>query len=558
MHISKSVAAGMILLLGTCAFASFASLRALFRQLGGARDLRYLVLAGAAAGALTFGCRLCVAEGLVSWAPYLDQWHAEISGVAVPLAHGTLSLGDLAAGNNEHRVILTRAVALGVILLDGSWDNRILVVVNFMLESFVVAWVCILAWGSLGWARGSVVCAAAILPMLLVCDWETVVSSNQMQFVFMAFGSVIGLSLVHDYSLRSLRSWAAIAVAGVMLGSMASGFLTALSMAATGLVSAYAGRLGLRRVAGFCLVCIALAAVGWLTRVEFTALYPIYAKGVGSWLKAFLMYAAWPLPPDILGFLGLWSPWAVLLARTLWRRKIEPLAVFGIGLGIWALLQSCALGWARAGFLGLVSSRYTEFLGWGFVANAASIAILFRGLGATRLRQIASWSVIAMWMAAVGGSEAWRSHVTFGPYLEDFRRQTREHEQRLGTFMRADDSRVIESVSFPRIPYLSEQIIPVLRDPEVQPLLPAPLRRDLVRDRQPDLLPHVKDGPLNFLAIHVLGYGPQFVGTGVAVLLGVFMLVRRPGLKAAREDIPSISAGDSFSVLPRRPSRSRA
>ncbi len=549
----------MVALLGIGVFTVFASLRALRAQLRPtAPGLKCLLLAGVAAAALTFGCRLCVAEGLVSWSPYLDQWHAEISGVAVPLAHGTLSLRDLVAGNNEHRVILTRAVALGVMIVDGSWDNRVLVVVNFMLESLAVAWVCVLAWGSMGWVRGSVVCAAALLPMLLVCDWETIVSSNQMQFVFMAFGSVIGLSLAHDYSLRSVGSWAAIAAAVLMLGSMASGLLTALSMAVTGLIVAYVERRGSGRVAGFCAVCVAIAAAGWLTRVEFTALYPIYATSAAGWMKAFLMYASWPLPPNVLGFLGLWAPWGVLLSVTLWRRKRLPLAAFAIGLGTWALLQSCALGWARAGFLGLVSSRYTEFLGWGFVANAASIVTLFSGVGKTRAARAVTWATIAAWMAAVGGSEVWRSHVIYNPHLEDFRDQTREHEQRLGTFMRTGDARVIESVSFPHIPYVANQIIPVLRDAAVQPLLPAPLRRDLVRERQSSLLPLVKDGPLNFLAIHVLGYGPRFVGTGIALLVGACLLARRPVDGALGLRVPPLMERGPASAWPRRPGRSRA
>jgi hypothetical protein len=552
MHISTSVAAGLAALLAAGAFAAGGSLRALLKQLkppvGGPSCL---LMAGVAAALLAFGCRLCVADGLVSWSPYLDQWHAEISGVAVPLAHGTLGLADLVSSNNEHRVILTRAVALGVLIVDGSWDNRVLVVVNYVLESIAVAWVCVLAWGSLGWARGSVVCAAAFLPMLLVCDWETIVSSNQMQFAFMAVGSVIGLSLAHDYTLRSLGSWSAVAAAVLMLGSMATGFLTALSLGATGLLVAYMDRRPVRKVAGFCAVCAGLAAAGWLTRVEFTALYPIYAKSAAGWMKAFLMYAAWPFPPNVMGFLGLWAPWGVLLSVALWRRKRPPLAAFAVGLGIWSLLQACALAWARAGFLGLVSSRYTEFLGWGFVANAASLVGLLGGVGKTRVARAVTWSIIAAWMAAVGGSDVWRSHSVYEPYLDDFRNHTREHEQRLGTFMRTDDARVIEGVTFPHIPYVADQIIPVLRDAAVQPLLPAPLRRDLVRDREPGLLPNVEDGPLNFLAIHVLGYGPGIVGTGIALLAGAFLLARRPVAAPPRERGPA-------SAWPRRRGRSQA
>jgi hypothetical protein len=88
-------------------------------------------------------------------------------------------------------VFLTRSLSLGVILVNGAWDNRVMVIANFMLESAMVAWVSLLAWSFLGWARGSCVAAAALLPMFLVCDWESIMWSNQTQFVFMAFGSLL-------------------------------------------------------------------------------------------------------------------------------------------------------------------------------------------------------------------------------------------------------------------------------------------------------------------------------------------------------------------------------
>jgi hypothetical protein len=368
-----------------------------------------------------------------------------------------------------------------------------------------------------------------MLPMFLVCGWESVVSSNQTQFVFMAFGSVVALSLVQDYSLRSAVSWAALAIALSTLGSMVSGFLTALAMAATAAVAAHVRRLGWLPTAGFCAVCAAIAAFGWLTRVEFTALYSIYATSFSGWLEAFLAYASWPLPQGVLGFLCLWLPWCILLARTLGRRQMEPLASFAIGLGLWTLLQAGALAWARAGVSGLVGSRYTEFLGWGFVANAAAIVLVFRGLGLAGTPRFVPWAVMAIWLACVGGCEIWRSQAVYRPYLEAFRSQTLEHERRLGTFMRTGDPAVIEGAGFPHIPYISaEVVLSLLRDPEVQPMLPGPLRRDLVRDRQPSLLPSIQDGPLTLVAVRVLRNGRWFAAAGIAVLLTACGCARRP------------------------------
>jgi len=540
MPVSAGVAGAMLLLAGIGAFSAYCAFRLAAGRLGapGARG-KCLALAAAGAGLLAFGWRLGIAEGHVSWAPFLDQWGAEISGVVAPLAHGRLDWRDLLAGNNEHRVFLTRALALAVIMCNGAWDNRVMVIGNYLLESFLVAWVCALAWSFLGWLRGSCVGAAALLPMLLVCGWESIISSNQAQFVFMAFGSVVALSLLHSHSLRSVDCWGPLAVALLTLGSMVSGFLTAIAMMATALIMAAARRQGWRATAGFCLVCAAIAALGWLTRVQFSVLHFLYAKSPGGWIDSFLAYAAWPLPPNALGLLGLWLPWCVLLARTLRRRELHPLTPFALGLGLWVLLQACALAWARAGLSDLVSSRYTEFLGWGFVANAAAIALVLTGPGRARSGRLASWAVTAVWLAGIAGCEIWRSHAVYRPYYETFRVERIEQEQRLGTFMRTGDASVIESVGFPHIPHYSPQlIVSLLRDPEVQRLLPGPLRRDLVRDREPALLPSVRDGPLSVAAVRALRNGPWFAAAGLAALFAAFCCARRPDPQAAPPNGP--------------------
>ena len=530
---SASVLAVEIALFGACAYAAFCAYWVLVGNLAVlGRGWRWPVLAGLGAGILTFGCRLCLARGQVSWVPYLDQWNAEISGIVSPLVHGGLDWRSLVAGNNEHRVLLTRVMSLDLMIFNGGWDNRVLVFGNYLLESAMVAWTCIFAWSLLGWARGSVVCAAALLPMFLVCDWEAIVSSNQSQFVFMAFGTVVALSLTHSYSLGSTGARGALAVALITLGSMASGMFTALAMAATALVFSHVRRRGLRSVAGFGAACLGLAAVGWLTRVHYTALNSIYAKGAQEWLAAFLAYAAWPLPANVLGFLGLWLPWAFLLFRTLRRREMELFAPFAIGMGIWALLQAAALAWARAGLDGLVSSRYTEFMSWGTVANAAALVLVLRCQGAGG-RRIASWALVAVWLGCVGGTEIWRSDAIYRPYMDGFREQTREHEQRLGTFMRTGDPEVIEGVGFPHIPYFSpDQIIATLRDAQVVAMLPAPLRRDGVRDRQPDAAATVHDGPLSFVAIRAFVWGPGIAVLGGAMILAAFLGARRRGGEA--------------------------
>jgi len=531
MPLPTGILAAEILILGLGVFSAFCSLRWLAaKSCAAGRGRRGPIAAACGMAILVFGVRLAIADGRVSWMPYLDQWEAEIGGLVAPLAHGTLTLHDLFAANNEHRIVLTRAFSLAVVELNGGWDNRAMVIGMFVLQSATTAWICALAWSALGFLRGSVVGLAAALPMFLICDWENIVSGFQDQFGFMVLGSVVAFSLAENASIRSLAGAGALIAALLLLGSMASGMLTAAVMAAICLLPVSGEPRNWKTAAGFFCACSAIAAFGWLARSPFPHVASMYAQSPGAWMSAFLAYAAWPLPPNSFGLACLWLPCCVLLVRSLGRRKPLPLSPFILGLGLWVLLQAGVLAWSRAGLSGLVSSRYTEVLALGFVANTAAFAVLSAPAAATGKARAALWAGFAVWLAAIASCEVRRSQTVYRPYFDAFRQHALEHEQRVGAFMRTGDASVIEGVEFPHIPYLANQILPLLRDPVVQPLLPGPLRRDLVRDRDSALLPSVRDGPLSFVAIRLLRSGRLFILLGLATLGAGWIAAHRAGV----------------------------
>lgn len=531
---SLSLSAGVLgvgfLLLGLALFSAYCAGRWILAQAGALRrDGGLIALGAAGVGLLVLGSRLWIAQGRVSWAPYLDQLFAEFTGLLLPLSHGTLRAGDLFAANNEHRVVLTRTVSLALVWVDGEWDNRAEVMVTFLLESATVAWICALCWTFLGWVRGTYVGAAALLPMLVACDWENLVSGFQNQFGFLVLGSVVAASLISGPAPGRRAAWGVLSLSALLVGSMVSGLLTAAAVAASVLAMAYSRRAGWRPCAAFCAALLAIAAAGWLTRAIIPPQPGMRADGVGSFAAAFLAYASWPLWPGALGFLCLWLPWTALAGRILLRRETPRLAPFALALGLWVLLQAAALAWGRASLSGLVGSRYTEVLGLGFVANAAAVVLLEARRGASGAGRGAYWVLALGWFAGVGGSEVWRSQAVYRPYFLQFRQQTLEHEERLGTFMRTGDARVITDVGFPRIPGSAAEILSLLGDGRVQRLLPAPLRRELVRERDPARLGQMQSGPVSFAAIRLLNRGAWLVAAGAALLAGALVTALRRG-----------------------------
>jgi hypothetical protein len=511
---------GIVIVLLVVLLSAASAFAWLVRQIGSAQFSFCRVALGAlGVGGLVLGSRLYLSEGYVSWAPYLDQIAADFTGLLLPLAHGALTWRDVVAANNEHRVILTRLTSLAEVYVNGQWDNRILVVAIFLLQSAIASWICTLSWVFLGWIRGTIVCFAALLPMFLVCDWENMVSGFQTQFMYMVLGSLVAFSLINGRRETSFDRIGSLLIALLVLGTMASGLLTAITLAAASLFFSVISRRGWRSAVFFVLSALTVAAFGWFTRHETPHTPDLYAQDFATWRSAFAAYGAWPLMPNLLGFVLLWLPSIWLLIRTIRRREVPPFVSFVLALGFWVLLQAAALAWSRAGLRGLVSARYTEVLALAFVANAAAGVLLLPSAKSTIRSRVIAYGCLSIWIAGIGFAECWRSHELYRPYLEVFRNQTIEHEQRLGSFMRTGNQGIITSVQFPRIPGGASEIIGSLSDPNVQPLLPGPLRRDLIRDHNPELLPTVKDGPLASAALFLARNGLWIALAGAALLL---------------------------------------
>ena len=69
--------------------------------------------------------------------PQWDQWDAEGLHLLVPWFQHRFTLGELFLAHNEHRVVLTKLLNLGLTLANGQWDQRLEAVVNAALPGLV-------------------------------------------------------------------------------------------------------------------------------------------------------------------------------------------------------------------------------------------------------------------------------------------------------------------------------------------------------------------------------------------------------------------------------------
>src|SRR5262249_36180608 len=92
------------------------------------------------------GCLLAIAgfkflliARLGSPTPYWDQWVGEAMGVYLPYLSHTLTLDQLVAFHAEHRLLLTRAAWLALLILNGTWDPILQMLIGAVVHVAAIA-----------------------------------------------------------------------------------------------------------------------------------------------------------------------------------------------------------------------------------------------------------------------------------------------------------------------------------------------------------------------------------------------------------------------------------
>lgn len=430
------------------------------------------------------GARLWLVDRCASDAPAWDQWDGIGGDLFRPYARNTLSAADFFKPHNEHRILFTRLLSFGLMLANRQWDNR--------LESAANAVICGLTAALLYWLilslhppRGVALPAFAALALALSLPfaWQSILFGFQSQFIFLILFSASSMALLvlaAPWTGRWLAGWG-LGCLGLL--TMASGLLVGAAV----LIFAAADGLLRRRgwkTAGATMGAAALIIVaGWALHVEVAQHHELRVASGLQFLTAFARCLAWP---HLIGP-GLQYPWPaffnwlpfVLLASAYCRSPgtASKLERFTLVFGLWLLLQSAAVAYARGG----PNWRYLDLLSLGLVVNTLSIRLLL----ARRGRPCPAGWMMAAWLAWAAFSgwglftltrQALREEIPRHMYFAD------RQKENLRAFLRADDERCLaakssDEISFPAsdVSYLAD----LLCDPFIRAVLPAGLRGPL-------------------------------------------------------------------------------
>ncbi len=407
--------------------------------------------------------------------PFFDQWHGEGKNLLLPYLEGRLGWQDLVAPHNQHRILLTRLLVLGLFSINGQWDAQVEMIAAALVH---VATAVLLGWlliRRLDRRWQGTMLGALVALFALPFDWEDTLSGGfQSQIYFLILGSIAAIAgMAHRPG--TMRWWVGVFAAALAWFSVASGFV------ATVVIAGWSGLL-LWRGAGVAWenrvnlwVAVGLTAAGVALVFGLPVMDSNHALSVADFLTVFTGLLSWPVGSPA-GAAILYLPWSVLL----WRGLCRPgSAELGAGerlllpLGAWVILQAAVLAFARNRHADpLAVSRYMAVLAPGVLVNLGCLAVLSRDrLGRPAL--------------AVGAASLWAVSVLFGlgqltrralsEQLPEHRAGNERQRQNIAAFLASGGNdavfagKTFRDLHCDFIPLLAE----LLREPKLRNILPA-------------------------------------------------------------------------------------
>jgi hypothetical protein len=474
---------------------------------------------------LVLGTKLWLITKFGSPTPYWDQWDAEAALLYDPYLSGGVPVSTWFSPHSEHRLLLTRLLAMGLLEFAGQWDVILQMYVNAALHTGVLIVVLYLLRDLVDRTSGMILAMFGALVLMVPFGWENTLAGFGNQFYFLMLFSVLSLAGTLGAAANSLRWWVGVVLSVASFFCMASGAFTPLAGAAVAGTQIAAGRR--RGVHEFAGVALQLILFGILIHAvpapEQHA--PLRAHSIVQYLAALRETAGWPLPISFMSPFFVFAPLIVLAIRAVRDPDRSNTAVWlCLGIGVWVLAQHASLAYARA--FGIYASRYLDLKSLGLIINFAA---LIANLRATpRLRPLVVPMLSALWLVIVGESLGLTALASLPAEISEKSENGRIETENLRLFLNTGDIATLQGKAVQAIPYPDPDRLAKLSSlPTIRGLLPVELVDDpAVRDAASHRL--WMQGGLRQVAgwLHqscaLLGPYSAFLGAAMLFAVGLF------------------------------------
>jgi hypothetical protein len=413
--------------------------------------------------------------------PFWDQWIAEAGLLYIPFNEGCLPWSTMVELHNEHRILFSRLLALGLLTINGEWDPRLQQVVNAGLHAFTAVLLAALFWLAAQRRRLDLFVIVSGLAVALPFGWENTIFGFQSAFYILLLFSVLALGLTAQSDAGSVRWFLGWTFALGAIFTTASGPFVSVAIGGIALARLVSTPRQWRDPA------LNLIAAGLVLGVGLAVASPplpqhahLQPATFGAYTAALSRNLSWPWVEDPQFVVVMWAPFVGMLIGFAFRRATAtPLERMALGLGLWVLLQAGAIAYARGAQGQTPASRYMDFFSLSLVVNAgALVAMHYRAQPKVVVRRLAM-AALGSWLlfAAIGLDELTRGRLS---ELNRWQPYWTAHEANVRRFILDDDLKTFGSKQPPsEIPYVDPGTLANawLRHPYIRSILPARARQ---------------------------------------------------------------------------------
>ena len=332
----------------------------------------------------SFAVRIWLIDQFASPVPYWDQWDAEAVYTFIPWFDGNLTIGNLIAPHNEHRLFFTRISSLGLLILnDMQWDPWVQMVFCAGL-AILNLWVLALILKQLLGERGyNVSLFAVALLGLIPFAAENIIWGLQVNWYLFNLFSLIAFWGVLLHREGSWRWGLGMICALLTYFNLVSGIFVAAMLL---LVKSYQWLIDSKNRERYLLSLVVLGILIGIEIVLFSdfvghvQLRHQAAADHGFWQLFFTLlgkYLAFPFIVTPYMSIIMYLPVIILsIVVFIKRRHPNALEIFSLTLGGWVILQAAAMVYGRL-WIDTVAFRYMDILALGTIANLLALYALY-------------------------------------------------------------------------------------------------------------------------------------------------------------------------------------
>jgi hypothetical protein len=411
--------------------------------------------------------------------PFHDQWGIEGGWLFPKWNEGSLRAADLFLPFNEHRILWTHLLNLGLFVANGQWDPLVELVAIAILRAGCAAGLVWLASRGLpgrGRVLASVAVAAAFLPHLA---WHNVLWGIESHAYFVLGFSMLTLAWLGTAERKAWHTAAGLAAGGAALVAMGPGVIAPIALLGLAALRVLESRRFDRSIWKLVWPAAILLIAGLALRVTVPEHATLQSGDARQFLVAAGRILAWPHVGQPLAAIPMNVPLLLLVwQRVTRKRHAAPGEDFILLIGGWSAAVALATAWTRGGsdeLLAGVPSRYVDFVVLLPLANFGSAMLLAADVSTRwqkNARLLAStWCVFVLigWLGLT--SETMRRIIL--PRAAD-----REAPVRLArAFQESGNAAVFEGQPRLLVPHPNpESVRAVLDDPRMREKLPPSLQ----------------------------------------------------------------------------------